>query len=79
LLREFCFFVGWLGGGGRRGAGGTYKSVLLPYNGLVLVGVGVVVALDLARLASKEPVQVRAHLIGLAFLERVALRASCLK
>jgi hypothetical protein len=59
--------------------GATYKSVLLPYNGLVLVGVGVAEALDLARLAPKKPVQVRAHLIRLAFLERVALRASSLE
>ena len=60
----------------RRRRGGrvaTYQRVLVPRDALLLVGVGVGEALDLAGLAAEETVQRRADLVTLAVLQGVAL------
>ena len=65
--------------GRTRGDGGgdisTYETVLVPRDALLLVGVGVGEALDLAGLAAEEAVQRRADLVALAVLQGVALGA----
>ena len=53
----------------------TYQRVLVPRDALLLVGIGVGEALDLAGLAAEETVQRRADLVALAVLQGVALGA----
>lgn len=55
------------------------ERVVLPGDALALVGVGVGVALDGARLAAEEAVQRRADLVAAAVLDGVALRAARLE
>ena len=55
------------------------QRLLVPLNAFLLVGIGVGIALDLAGLAAKEAVQHGADLVALAFLQGMALRASCLE
>ena len=55
------------------------KGVLLPFDTLVLVGVGVRETGDLARLAAEETVKLRSNLVALAGLEGVALCAAGLE
>lgn len=57
----------------------SYKSVLFPDNGLVLVGIGVGEALDLTRLAAEETVQIGSDLVTLSLLEVMALCATGLQ
>lgn len=59
--------------------GQTNQSLLVPGDALLLVGVGVGVALDGARLAAEQAVQRGADLVATAGLERVALRAARLE
>ena len=54
----------------------THQRTLLPCDALGLVRVGVLKALDLARLPSKQTVQVRADLVAAVGFEDVALGAS---
>jgi len=54
----------------------TYQSVLIPGDGLVLVGIGVAETLDLTSLATEKTVQVGADLVALTLLQVVALRAA---
>lgn len=56
-----------------------YQCALIPFNTLLLVGVRVCEALDLAGVAAKEAVKVGSDLVGLALLQVMALRASCLE
>lgn len=56
----------------------TYQSVLGPGDALLLVGLRVGETLDLASLAAKEAVQVRANLVALTLLQVVALSATSL-
>lgn len=53
----------------------TYQRILAPGDALGLVGVGVGKARDLARLATKEAMQLRSDLVALARAQRMALRA----
>lgn len=55
------------------------EGVLLPGDALLLVGVGVGVALDLAGLAAEEAVEHGADLVALTLLQGVALRAAGLE
>lgn len=55
------------------------KSVLLPVDGALLVGVGVREAGNLAGLAAEETVELRADLVALAGLQGVALGATSLE
>lgn len=55
------------------------QRLLLPGDALALVGVGVGVAVDGARLAAEQPVQRGADLVAAAGLDRVALRAARLE
>jgi hypothetical protein len=57
----------------------TYESLLVPLNTLLLVGVGVGVALDLAGLASEQTVKSGTGLGGSAGLDGVALLATSLE
>lgn len=57
----------------------SYQSVLIPGDALLLVGVRVRVAGDLARLAAKESVKLGTNLVALALLQGVALCASRLE
>lgn len=57
----------------------THQSFFVPDNALLLVGIGVRVACDQARLASEQTVEVRANLVGAALLESVALGATGLE
>lgn len=57
----------------------TYQAVLVPGDALLLVGVGVGVALDLAGLATEKTVQHGADLVALALLQGVALGATGLQ
>jgi len=52
---------------------------LVPDDALLLVGVGVLEALDLAGLAAKETVKVRADLVVAALLDSVALSTAGLE
>lgn len=54
---------------------GTYQSVLLPLNTLLLVGIGVRVALDGASVTTEQAVQSRANLVTATGLDSVALSA----
>lgn len=54
----------------------TYQAVLVPRDTLLLVGVGVGEAFDLAGLAAKETVKLRADLVALVGLQGVALSAT---
>lgn len=58
---------------------GTYQSVLLPLNALLLVGVGVRVALNGAGVTTEQAVQGRADLVATASLDGVALGATGLE
>lgn len=58
---------------------GTYQSVLLPLNTLLLVGVGVRVALNGAGVTAEQAVQSRADLVATAGLNGVALSATGLE
>jgi hypothetical protein len=55
------------------------QGVVVPLDALLLVGVGVRVALDGARLAAEETVQGRADLVAAAGLDGVALGATGLE
>ena len=55
------------------------QGVLAPCDALGLVRVGVGEALDLARLASEQTVKIGPDLVAGVLLQRVALRASCLR
>jgi hypothetical protein len=55
------------------------ESVLIPVDSALLVGVGVGEALDLARLAAEDTVELRADLVALAGLQGVALCAAGLE
>lgn len=57
----------------------AYQSVLVPLNGLLLVGIGVCVSGDRASLASEQAVQVGTDLVSLTITESVALSASGLE
>lgn len=57
----------------------TYQSILVPYDTLLLVGIGVGVALDLAGLAAEEAVESRTSLAGTTLLDSVALLAASLE
>lgn len=57
----------------------TYQSILLPYDSLLLVRIGVGEALDGAGVAAEQPVEVGADLVALGLLEVVALCASGLE
>lgn len=54
----------------------AYKSVLVPLDTLLLVGVGVRETLNLTSLATEETVKVWSDLVSLALLQVVALRAA---
>jgi hypothetical protein len=58
---------------------GTYESLLVPLNTLLLVGIGVGVALNLAGLASEQAVKSGTGLGGSAGLDGVALLAAGLE
>lgn len=58
---------------------GTYQSVLLPLDALLLVGIGVRVALDGTSVATEQAVQSRADLVAAASLDGVALGATGLE
>ncbi len=55
------------------------QRLLLPGDALALVGVGVGVAADGARLAAEQAVQRRADLVAAVLLDGVALRAAGLE
>jgi hypothetical protein len=57
----------------------TYQSILLPYDVLSLVGIGVREALDGSGVTTEEAVEVGADLIALALTKSVALSASGLE
>lgn len=57
----------------------TYKSVLVPLDALLLVGIGVGVAVDGTGLAAEESVERGADLVTAAGLEGVALSATGLE
>lgn len=71
--------ISWVSGPCKRGKGGnktpetTHQRLLIPDNALLLVGIRVLEALDQARLASEQAVEVRANLVGATCLEGVAL------
>lgn len=56
----------------------AYQAVLVPRDTLLLVGVGVGEAVDLARLAAEEAVKLGADLVALVGLQGVALGATSL-
>lgn len=58
---------------------GAYQSVLVPGDGLLLVGIGILEASDGTSLAAEQTVKVRSDLVSLALLEGVALGASGLE
>lgn len=57
----------------------TYQGVVVPGDGLLLVGIGVCVTLNGAGLAAEETVEVWADLVALTLTESVALSASGLE
>lgn len=57
----------------------THQSGLGPDNTLLLVGIGVLEALDHAGLASEQAVEVWANFVGAALLESVALGTTSLE
>lgn len=59
--------------------GQAYESVLVPLDTLLLVGIGVGVSLDLARLAAKETEERRTSLVGSSVSDGVALLAASLE
>lgn len=61
---------------GRIGVVATYKTLLVPCNALLLVGIGVGVAVDGTSLTAEKTVQSRADLVALALLQGVALSAT---
>ena len=56
----------------------SYKSILVPLNTLLLVGVGVCETVDGTSLATEKAVKVGANLVGLALLQVMALCATSL-
>ena len=54
----------------------SYKSVLVPLDTLLLVGVGVCVAIDSTGVAAEKTVKVGADLVALTLLQVVALCAA---
>lgn len=63
---------------GCQGTVGTNQSVLFPFDAFLLICVGVGEALDLTGLTAEQTVQVGSDLVAFAFLQVMALRASCL-
>ena len=61
------------------GSGVTYKSIVVPGDSLLLVGIGVGVTLNGTGLATEKTVQVWADLVSLTLLQGVALSASGLE
>lgn len=57
----------------------TYKSIVVPLDSLLLVGIGVCVTLNGTGLATEKTVQVWADLVSLTLLQGVALSASGLE
>jgi hypothetical protein len=57
----------------------TYKSILLPYNVLSLVSIGVREALNGSGVTTEEAVEVRTDLVALTLTKSVALSASGLE
>ena len=57
----------------------AYKSVVVPGDSLLLVGIGVRVTLNGSGLATEKTVQVWADLVSLTLLKGVALSASGLE
>jgi hypothetical protein len=62
-----------------RGFQETYESVLVPGDGLLLVGIGVCVAFNSTSLTSEKAVQVGTDLVSLTSSESVALSTSGLE
>lgn len=56
-----------------------YQSVLVPLNGLLLVGIGVCETLNGTSVAAEKTVQVGTDLVSLTLTESVALSTSCLE
>jgi hypothetical protein len=70
LVRNcFCVLEDWR----------AYQSVLVPFNGLLLVGIGVCESLNRTSVAAEKTVQVGADLVSLTLAESVALSTSCLE
>lgn len=57
----------------------AYKSIVVPGDSLLLVGIGVRVTLNGSGLATEKTVQVWADLVSLSLLKGVALSASGLE
>ena len=58
---------------------GAYQRVLVPDDGLLFVGIGVLVTSDGASLAAEQTMKVRPDLVSLALLQGVTLGASGLE
>jgi hypothetical protein len=58
---------------------GTCQSVLIPLNGLLLVGIGVCETLNGTSVAAEKTMQVGTDFVSLTLTESVALSTSCLK
>lgn len=60
-------------------ASGTNQGVLVPFNTLLLVGIGISETLNLARLAAEETEQRGTDLVGTTLLDGVTLLTASLE